>query len=558
VSAGSTVISVSDPGVYIWSGQGLVDDLNAWLSGSAENHGWIAITGGGAKRFTSRESSVVSERPRLSITYQSELPSPPSGLYLDSFSDTGIDSADRVTQDASPVLRGSSPEGSTVVVYSDGIEAARGQGGVGFSIPLMTLSDGVRTLTARTIGFRGAESVLSPPLEITIDTVAPMLVAFPDQGTADPSGTGTVAFLVGSDELVHGVTRGDFTIGGSSGPQVIRVTSEPPHDGKWHRVSVSGMRSEGTVSILLKRGAVTDRAGNVNPSESFAMVDFEKFGPDISTSFPLFFSGGASSVEGVAIPGDVDFFSFRVPEPARLRVELTNEVDLSGRLLDSDGRVIGTIGIGGKPVLERAVAPGRYFFEARSAEASVPGSYQIHLILAGRVKLQPDLLLGIDRSRMIGSGIYGSSRIQTVTIGLEHSPLIVSLENDGGAEDFIGLTGRGSRGAGMARWIIAGRNESAALLRGTFEVRLPVKGRLGIEVLLQPRPLVSGRTFSVIAKAVSSDRSKFDRVKFVRLADRESRTSMSRLDVRERLTRVFTGLSGGRHSHSDAAAEKGQ
>jgi hypothetical protein len=85
-----------------------------------------------------------------------------------------------------------------------------------------------------------------------------------------------------------------------------------------------------------------------------------------------------------------------------------------------------------------------------------------------------------------------------------------------------------------------------------------VKGRLGIEVLLQPRPLVSGRTFSVIAKAVSSDRSKFDRVKFVRLADRESRTSMSRLDVRERLTRVFTGLSGGRHSHSDAAAEKGQ
>ena len=58
---------------YTWSGSGMVDDLNDWLSGAAPEHGWLLIgneaDNGTARRLASRDSPLPAIRPRLTITY---------------------------------------------------------------------------------------------------------------------------------------------------------------------------------------------------------------------------------------------------------------------------------------------------------------------------------------------------------------------------------------------------------------------------------------------------------------------------------------------------------
>ncbi|MEX0324539.1 MAG: DNRLRE domain-containing protein [Puniceicoccaceae bacterium] len=72
VGTASATTSVGGNGKYTWSGAGMVDDVQAWVDNSATNFGWILVGLEGqtsAKRFISRESTTVGDRPKLTITY---------------------------------------------------------------------------------------------------------------------------------------------------------------------------------------------------------------------------------------------------------------------------------------------------------------------------------------------------------------------------------------------------------------------------------------------------------------------------------------------------------
>jgi spore coat protein A len=75
VSASTSVNAVGD---YTWSGAGLVADVQGWLDTPAGNFGWVVLgdesTLTTAKRFETRETSTVAQRPRLSVTFN-----PPAG-----------------------------------------------------------------------------------------------------------------------------------------------------------------------------------------------------------------------------------------------------------------------------------------------------------------------------------------------------------------------------------------------------------------------------------------------------------------------------------------------
>ena len=75
-SATTTVGTVNT--VYVWSGNGLVADVQAWVSDPASNFGWliqgIETTAGKAERFNSRENGT--EPPRLTVTYQASSATP--------------------------------------------------------------------------------------------------------------------------------------------------------------------------------------------------------------------------------------------------------------------------------------------------------------------------------------------------------------------------------------------------------------------------------------------------------------------------------------------------
>ena len=76
----SATTSVGGAGqTYVWSGSGLLADVQAWLNTPAGNFGWFVrgdeATEYSAMRFASREWPTSSQRPRLTLTYAT-LPPP--------------------------------------------------------------------------------------------------------------------------------------------------------------------------------------------------------------------------------------------------------------------------------------------------------------------------------------------------------------------------------------------------------------------------------------------------------------------------------------------------
>lgn len=69
----SATVSVGGNGKYTWSGPGLVADVQAWVNGTAPNHGWILVGDESgsttAKRFDSRESPSPANRPALVVSW---------------------------------------------------------------------------------------------------------------------------------------------------------------------------------------------------------------------------------------------------------------------------------------------------------------------------------------------------------------------------------------------------------------------------------------------------------------------------------------------------------
>lgn len=59
---------------YTWSDAGMVADVQAWVSGTAANHGWLlrgdeSVRFGSAKRFATHENLDEALRPQLTITW---------------------------------------------------------------------------------------------------------------------------------------------------------------------------------------------------------------------------------------------------------------------------------------------------------------------------------------------------------------------------------------------------------------------------------------------------------------------------------------------------------
>jgi hypothetical protein len=70
---------------YSWSGAGMVEDVQAWVTNPATNFGWILRgneTGSStALRFNTRETSIADNRPQLSVTF-TVVPEPSVGAGL--------------------------------------------------------------------------------------------------------------------------------------------------------------------------------------------------------------------------------------------------------------------------------------------------------------------------------------------------------------------------------------------------------------------------------------------------------------------------------------------
>jgi hypothetical protein len=70
-------VNVNSAGEYVWSSAGLVGDVQAWVSGTSPNNGWVLIgreaSANTLKLFASSEHPTAGMRPKLRVWYTSSI-----------------------------------------------------------------------------------------------------------------------------------------------------------------------------------------------------------------------------------------------------------------------------------------------------------------------------------------------------------------------------------------------------------------------------------------------------------------------------------------------------
>jgi serine protease len=129
------------------------------------------------------------------------------------------------------------------------------------------------------------------------DTTPPAVTAFAPV-TPSPTHDATVSFSLRFSEAVTGLTAGDLWMPGTANGCVIGA---PTGSGKTYAIGVTGC-SEGTVSLALAAGSLTDAAGNAGPTgpASTAGVVVDRTAPTATAPVLSIRAGGRLS--GSAIP----------------------------------------------------------------------------------------------------------------------------------------------------------------------------------------------------------------------------------------------------------------
>ena len=111
--------------------------------------------------------------------------------------------------------------------------------------------------------------------DFVIDTVAPSVTVQPSAGQDDPTNGSPIDFDVSFSEPVAGFTGSDVVLGGTAGATAATVEG----GGDSYVVHVSGMTSDGTVTVSVPAGAAQDEATNPNTASGTSTVTYDTTAP---------------------------------------------------------------------------------------------------------------------------------------------------------------------------------------------------------------------------------------------------------------------------------------
>jgi hypothetical protein len=179
------------------------------------------------------------------------------------------------------------------------VEAPSGSGAT-YDVEISGCSEGTVTLalTADAAvdgeGFTGPVSSVAAP-EVTVDRVPPSVVLTAASPAADAT------YVVTFSEPVTGLAVGDF---GLAGTAVGCTVADPTGSGAGYSIAVTGC-SDGTVTLSLSMGSVTDAAGNPGPVADAIgnPVTIDGTSPDVTTpafSPSTIVGGGSTTVSATA------------------------------------------------------------------------------------------------------------------------------------------------------------------------------------------------------------------------------------------------------------------
>ena len=157
---------------------------------------------------------------------------------------------------ADVVLNGTAGANTSVVTggpttYNVAVTGMVGDGTVIASIPAGRVVD--------TAG-NGNTASTSTDNTVTYDNTAPTVTINQAAAQSDPTNVSLINFTVVFSESVTGFTSADITLGGTAGATTAVVTGS----GANYNVAVSGMVTDGTITVAINAGVASDTTGNLN------------------------------------------------------------------------------------------------------------------------------------------------------------------------------------------------------------------------------------------------------------------------------------------------------
>jgi hypothetical protein len=278
-------------------------------------------------------SSDISFNLELLAAVDLVPPGTPSTPILESASDTGDDDEDGVTADATPTFLGTGETGSTVKLFSDGVQVGSGVViGGNYSVTTSTLSNGMRTITATAVDSSGNSSSPSGPLSILIDVTvpaAPVISGITTDTGGDPSDeitsdqTLVFAGTAEADSMVTLTRSGSGAIG----------TTMADLGGAWTFDDTATTLAAGSYSIT---ATATDLAGNVSTASATLNVTVDTAAPtaDVVDVSP---DPRSTSVSQITINFNQAVAGFDLPDLQLARDGGGNLLTGSQTLTSSDG-----------------------------------------------------------------------------------------------------------------------------------------------------------------------------------------------------------------------------
>ena len=263
-------IGTAEPGALVQVtrvGDGIVGSATADALGN-----WTAVYSGpalpgGTYSFTAAATDLAGNAGPSSAPYtvNTALAAP---VFTGIVNDSGT-AGDRITNDTTLILNGTSFAGAIVSVYRDGNATAIGTATANAS-GVWTLDTTGTALTAGTHTFTAtasngsSSSPVSTPFVVTIDTTKPTISSIKRfNPTTSATTDSSVVFRVTFAEAVNGVDAGDFTLtlGGSATGAISSLVQSGTGI---YDVTVTGVGGDGTIRLDLKSSGtgITDVAAN--------------------------------------------------------------------------------------------------------------------------------------------------------------------------------------------------------------------------------------------------------------------------------------------------------
>ena len=165
--------------------------------------------------ITARDARNNATSIALSFTLDRQAPANPALPDLLAAFDTGSSNSDNITRLTNVQVSTIAETGALVRMQVDGATQAQGLMNGGALALALSLTEGVRTITATAEDVAGNLSGLSPLLSVTVDTTAPVIPAFDTTATANA--TTTVAGATEPGVRVDLVELGQSTTSSASG-----------------------------------------------------------------------------------------------------------------------------------------------------------------------------------------------------------------------------------------------------------------------------------------------------------------------------------------------------